>query len=99
MQPVDEVPVEEAAAILGCCTVAVRRRVLLGVVSRSRAALTALAELAADVYRWREHAGDPASYWVTGELSDGLVGGERRGGPCVRLAVGARDLRCPLLDT
>lgn len=83
--PVDPVTLEEAAAILGCTPSSVRRRVAEGRLSRrrkrykhqalSRADVEALA---AEVYPWRRHLGDPESYWLTSGDAAAVLGVNRQ---------------------
>ena len=71
---------EEAASILGCSKSAARRRILAaGISSAGRYAHRSLSReavehLALTLYRWRQHLGEPESYWITGQEAADVLG-------------------------
>jgi hypothetical protein len=80
VRPVDSVTYVEAAHILGVTAATVRRHVLAGHLTQaeplkhrmlSRADVEALA---LQTYRYRRHATDEGSYWVTAHRAAGILG-------------------------
>jgi excisionase family DNA binding protein len=71
--PTGFVTVAEACKILGCSHLTYRRLTNDGRIpprdaSRHRTLpRAAIEQLAAEIYRWRQHVDDPAAYWVTDE--------------------------------